>query len=184
MTMPTPAELMQSAGIVQEGDPVLTQVTTPFHLPAEASEAGNIISRLIVMLDRLRLVHDFPKGMGIAAPQIGISRAAAVIHAPRGVALALLNPRIVFSSPEIDEQHEGCLSFFGVRGIVPRPLVIDVIHEDTSGMTVLTTLKRGAARLACHEIDHLNGILYRNLVKPGTIIPVSAYDQEGQAWQY
>jgi peptide deformylase len=51
-------------------------------------------------------------------------------------------------------------------------------------MTVLTTLKRGAARLACHEIDHLNGILYRNRVKPGTIIPVSAYDQEGQAWQY
>ena len=67
--------------------------------------------------------------MGLAAPQINIGRAAAVIRTPDGETITLLNPRICDESAETDEQYEGCLSFFEVRGMVPRPLAIEVEHQ-------------------------------------------------------
>nr|WTC07086.1 peptide deformylase [Streptomyces anthocyanicus] len=72
---------------------------------------------------RIASVHTFAKGMGIAAPQIGIRRAAAVVQPaePGAGAIVLLNPRVIAASQETDDPYEGCLSFFDVRGLVPRP---------------------------------------------------------------
>ncbi|MFF4603961.1 peptide deformylase [Streptomyces sp. NPDC001339] len=64
-------------------------------------------------------------------------------------------------SGETDEQYEGCLSLFDVRGLVPRPLKITVETVALTGETVATAYERGLARLIHHEIDHLDGLLTR-----------------------
>lgn len=71
--------------------------------------------------------------MGLAAPQINIGLAAAVVRTPEGEMVTLLNPRINDESAQTDEQYEGCLSFFDVRGMVARPLAIDVEHPGIDG---------------------------------------------------
>jgi peptide deformylase len=130
-------------------------------------------------------VHNFSKGMGLAAPQINIGRAAAVIRTAEGETLTLLNPRISDESAETDERYEGCLSFFDVRGMVPRPLAIEVEHQDIDGTIKITAFERGMARLVCHEVDHLYGVLYLARMKPeAEPIPVSQYRGTGQQWTY
>ncbi|WP_257153909.1 peptide deformylase [Streptomyces lunaelactis] len=87
---------------------------------------------------------------------MGIGRAAAVVQPPGDApAIILLDPRITDRSEETDEQYEGCLSFFDVRGLVPRSLKITVETTALTGETVTTEYARGLARLIHHEIDHL-----------------------------
>jgi peptide deformylase len=162
--MPTvsASEQMSSIGIIQEGDPILTETARSFDLPAEAEDARRVIGQLVSSLARVSQVHRFVKGMGLAAPQIGIGRAAAVIRTPDGETITLLNPRICDESAATDEQYEGCLSFFDVRGKVPRPLSIEVEHTGIDGTAQITVFDKGLARLVSHEVDHLSGVLYRS----------------------
>lgn len=181
----SPAEQMRSLDIVQEGEPILSELARPFDLPAEAEDARRVVGQLVSALERVGQVHSFAKGMGLAAPQIGIGRAAAVIRTPDGRNVTLLNPQICDESAEVDEQYEGCLSFFDVRGKVPRPLSIEVEHQDVDGSARITTFDQGIARLVCHEVDHLFGRLYRSRMRPGVEpIPVSVYKGTGQQWTY
>jgi peptide deformylase len=125
--------------------------------------------------------------MGIAAPQIGIARAAAIVIPPDPAAdpLILLNPRVISESVQTDEQYEGCLSFFDVRGMVPRPLRIEVACTSLDGQHHVLSLDTAMARLTSHEIDHLNGTLYTNRMREGTQpIPVSEYRGTGHSWTY
>ncbi len=183
---PKPSETMSALGIVQEGDLVLRRPARLFSLPAEAEDARRVISELHSATQRVATVHTFGKGMGIAAPQIGIERAAAIVR-PRDTddVLTLLNPRIIDTGDETDEQYEGCLSFFDVRCLVNRPLVIHVEHQDINGERRITIFERGIARLVAHEIDHLNGILCRDHL-PADLppIPVEQYRGTGTGWQY
>lgn len=114
---------------------MLAQRAKGFDLPAEREAAEQAIEGLFSSMERIGQVHPFAKGMGIAAPQIGIGRAAAVVQppAPGAPAIVLLNPRIIDRSSDTDEQYEGCLSFFDVRGLVPRPLRITVAHVPYGG---------------------------------------------------
>lgn len=129
--------------------------------------------------------HAFAKGVGLAAPQVGIGRSIALIETANGERITLINPKVINESVDTDEQYEGCLSFFDVRGVVPRPLTIEVEHQDVDGQLFITEFKDGVARLVCHEIDHLNGILYRDRMRPGVQpIPVSQYRSMRQSWQY
>lgn len=181
----SPAEQMEILGITQQGDPVLAEAARPFELPAEAEDARRVVAQLASSLERVGQAHNFTKGMGLAAPQIGIGRAAAIVRTPEGETVTLLNPRITDESAERDDQYEGCLSFFNVRGKVPRPLAIEVEHQDTDGTFHITTFERGSARLVNHEIDHLLGVLYTSRMKPGMEpIPVSKYKGTGQRWSY
>jgi peptide deformylase len=181
----SPAERMRSLDIAQEGDPVLGEVARPFDLPAEAEDARRVVSQLVGTLERVAQVHNFVKGMGLAAPQVNIGRAAGVIRTPEGETVTLLNPRISDESAETDERYEGCLSFFDVRGMVPRPLAIEVEHQDIDGTVRITAFERGMARLVYHEVDHLFGVLYRARMKPGVdTIPVSKYTGTGKHWTY
>jgi peptide deformylase len=142
-----------------------------------------VISQLAATMKRVGEVHDFAKGFGLAAPQIGIGRAAAIVRPPEGQAITLLNPRIIEQSTREDEQYEGCLSFFDVRGMVPRPITIEVEHQDVDGTTRITSFTGGAARLVGHEVDHLDGVLYRSRMRPGVSpIPVSQYTGTGRPW--
>ncbi|MGW5731456.1 MULTISPECIES: peptide deformylase [Streptomyces] len=181
-----PSQQMRDLGVVQHGAGILADPARPFVLPAERDEAEYITDELFASMERIGQVHPFAKGMGIAAPQIGICRAAAVVQPPGDApAVILLNPRITDRSAELDEQYEGCLSFFDVRGLVPRPLKITVETMALTGETVTAVYERGLARLIHHEIDHLDGLLYtarmRTDVDP---IPVEEYRQTGRAWAY
>jgi peptide deformylase len=176
---------MAALGIVQEGDPILAQVARPFVLPDEAEDARRIVTELHSVAERVGAVHAFGKGMGVAAPQIGIDRAAAIVRRPGGETITLLNPRIIEESEQQDQQYEGCLSFFEVRGMVPRPLAIHVEHQDIDGQRRITIFERGIARLVAHEVDHLYGVLYKQRMQPGSqLIPVTEYREIGQDWRY
>jgi peptide deformylase len=185
MTEATASERMRGVGIVQEGDPILTKTARTFTLPDEAEDARRVVAELVSAAERAATVHVFGKGMGIAAPQIGIDRAAAIVRTPEGESITLFNPRIVEESPDTDEQYEGCLSFFDVRGKVPRPLAISVEHQDIDGTERITIFERGLARLVAHEVDHLHGQLYRTRMQEGVNpIPVAEYRGTGKTWSY
>jgi peptide deformylase len=178
---------MRGIGIVQRGSDLLRQRARHFQLPREETAARDAVTGLLSTLDRLERLHDFSKGVGLAAPQIGLSFAAAVIRPPERDTepVVLLNPRIVGESGDSDEQYEGCLSFFDYRGQVRRSLRVDVEHARFDGTRVITTFDRAMARLVCHEIDHLEGLLYVDrMAVNATLVPVEEYHQTGQAWSY
>ncbi|GAA1327532.1 hypothetical protein GCM10009635_22990 [Actinocatenispora thailandica] len=180
-----PSERMAALGVLQQGHRLLSQPARPFDLPAEADDARRLIAELRSVMTRVGAVHQFAKGMGIAAPQIGVGRAAAVVRTAAGDEITLLNPTIIDSSDQADAQYEGCLSFFDVRGQVPRPLTIQVEHTDIDGRHRITQYEHGVARLVAHEIDHLHGHLYLDRMPPGVEpIPVEQYRGTGQAWSY
>ncbi|MET9917416.1 peptide deformylase [Streptomyces sp. NPDC006435] len=186
MNQVRPSEQMRDLGVVQDGAPVLIEPVRAFALPAEREAAEQAVEQMFSAMERIRQVHPFAKGMGLAAPQIGIGRAAAVVQPPGDApAVVMLNPRITDHSSEADEQYEGCLSFFDVRGLVLRPLRITVETTTLDGQVATTTYERGLARLIHHEIDHLDGLLYTARMRTGvTPIPVEQYRQTGRAWAY
>lgn len=170
---PAPSAVMASLGVVQDTDPVLRR----------AARRG--VTELNSACERVAQAHTFGKGMGIAAPQIGIDRAAAIVRTPDGEAITLFNPTIIESGGDVDEQYEGCLSFFDVRGQVPRAHVIHVEHTAIDGRTKITVFERGVARLVAHEVDHLHGTLYTDRMRDGVEpIPVEQYRGTGSTWKY
>jgi peptide deformylase len=184
--MSTPVtERLRALGIRQQGDPILREVAARFALPQDASEARELQSRLLGYVRELRKLYPFRKGVGIAAPQIGVSRAMAVVAPPEGEEISLLNPVVMWESDEADEQFEGCLSLFDVRGRVVRPLSIRVEITRLDGGVELLSLERGVARLALHEIDHLAGKLYVDrVVDDGAVVSMDEYHGSGTGWEY
>ncbi|MFJ9461016.1 peptide deformylase [Kitasatospora sp. NPDC101447] len=187
MTLVRPSQQMQSLGVIQQGTPILNRPAQPFDVPAEAAAAQGVIDELFGAIDWIGRVHSFAKGMGLAAPQIGIPRAAAIVLPPTAGAdpIILLNPKVTAVSEETDEQYEGCLSFFDVRGMVPRPLRMDVTATALDGTVTTLTYELGLARLIVHEIDHLGGMLYTDRMRQGVHpIPVEEYRGTGSSWSY
>ncbi|MCZ7421886.1 MULTISPECIES: peptide deformylase [unclassified Micromonospora] len=182
-----PSDRMRGLGIVQRGADQLRQPARPFDLPREEPVAREIVDRLVTALARLDELHPFTKGVGIAAPQLDLDRAAAVVRPPDRTAepVVLLNPRVVDAAPHTDEQYEGCLSFFDHRGLVPRPLRLDVEHAQFDGGRIITSFEFGMARLVAHEIDHLEGRLYVDRMAPGVpLVPIEEYRESGHPWRY
>jgi hypothetical protein len=91
-TSTSPSETMAALGIVQEGDAILREVARSFDLPAEAEDARRVIAQLASTMERVEKVHTFGKGVGIAAPQIGIGRAVALVRTPDGETITLITP--------------------------------------------------------------------------------------------
>ncbi len=171
------SERMRWLGIVQEADsePVLRTEARPFDLPREAEVARRVASELVAKLERVSQEHTFAKGMGLAAPQITPDRGM----------ITLLNPQIIGYSSATDEQFEGCLSFFDERGLVPRARTIEVQHQTVDGHTSITSFSEGVARIVAHEIDHLDGLLYRSRMRDGVkTISVEEYGEVGRPWRY
>ncbi|MFF3733393.1 peptide deformylase [Streptomyces sp. NPDC002476] len=103
-----PSQRMRDLGVVQHSAGILAKPARAFDLPAEHDEAEHVMDELFAAMEGIGQVHPFAKGMGIAAPQIGIARAAAVVQPPGDApAIVLLNPRITTRSEELDEQYEG-----------------------------------------------------------------------------
>jgi hypothetical protein len=95
----SPSETMRRLGIVQEGEPILREIARPFDLPAEAEDARRVVAALSSAMSRVETAHAFGKGMGIAAPQIGIGRAAALVRTPGGETITLINPVVIEETP-------------------------------------------------------------------------------------
>ncbi|MEV6303871.1 peptide deformylase [Actinoplanes sp. NPDC051861] len=185
--LPRASHRMRGIGIIQRGSDLLRQRARHFQLPREGAAAREAVTRLLTSLGRLQDLHEFSKGVGLAAPQIGAPVAAAVVRPPDVDVdpVVLLNPRVVGESADSDEQYEGCLSFFDYRGLVARPLRIDVEHARFDGTRVVTTFERALARLISHEIDHLEGRLYVDRMDAESkLVPVAQYQQTGRPWDY
>lgn len=177
---------LRDLGIRQEGDPVLRRECEPFDLPAERPQALALWDLLRRAVDRLQEIYPFTKGIGLAAPQIGVPRAMSIARPPDGVdEIALINPEVVWQSEDQDEKYEGCLSFFDVRVPVPRPLAIRIQLTTFESERSEHAYDRGLARLILHEIDHLHGALARDLVRPDArLVPLAEYEDGTREWRY
>ena len=108
------------------------------------------------------------EGIGLAAPQIGVSTRVIVLDLRRedhdDEPMALVNPRLTFTSSETAKQTEGCLSIPGLEEIVERPARVRVEARDPEGEPVEMEADDLLARALQHEIDHLDGVLFLDRV--------------------
>ena len=141
---------MALRNIVTEGDSVLTKKCRP----VEKFDA-----RLHELLDDMIETLHHANGAGLAAPQVGMLRRVVVIDVGEGV-IELVNPVIVEESGE-QTAVEGCLSIPGEWGITVRPQKIKVKAQDRYGNAFEKEGEDLLARAFCHELDHLDGILFK-----------------------
>ncbi len=140
---------MAIRNVVQVGDDVLRQVCFPIE---EFDE------KLWKLLDDMKETVKKEEGAGLAAPQVGILRRLAVVDVDEGY-FELINPKIVAQKGE-QSGWEGCLSVRGKSGIVSRPMKVTVVYQDRNGQPQTIKAKGFFARAICHELDHLDGVLY------------------------
>ncbi|MBD5096917.1 MAG: peptide deformylase [Lachnospiraceae bacterium] len=140
-----------------DGDEVLRKVCKPIE---------KMTPRLQTLIDDMFDTMYEANGVGLAAPQVGILKRIVVIDVCDGEAYCLINPEIISSDGE-QEGDEGCLSLPGLVGKVVRPnhVVCKALDRD---MNEITVEGEGLlARAICHELDHLDGVLYKDLVVDG-----------------
>jgi peptide deformylase len=138
------------AQIRQYGDPVLRMA---------AREVESFDDDLHRLIDRMKRLMKDAYGVGLAGNQVGILRRVFVFQRDEDELAALVNPRIVEWADETDVEEEGCLSIQGVRVPVERPIAVTVEAKDEEGRDVRLELEGMTARVAQHEIDHLDGTL-------------------------
>lgn len=152
--------------VIELGHPVLRRVAKPI---TEARRTS-----LQPLMDQLIQTAQQANGVGIAAPQVGISERLFIVasrptprypHAPVMEPTVMINPQIVSHSAERVKDWEGCLSVPGVRGLVPRYQAIAVEYTDRYGQHQHQELTDFVARIFQHELDHLNGILFIDRVE-------------------
>ena len=138
------------AQIRQYGDPALRLV---------AHEVEDFDDDLRRLVDRMTgLMHD-AQGVGLAATQVGILRRLFVFEPDEDGPRAVVNPRLVQVAEVQEADSEGCLSLQGVRVPVERPMRVVLEGQDAQGEDVRYELEGYGARIAQHELDHLNGVL-------------------------
>ena len=140
---------MAIRNVVQEGDEVLRK---------KCFEVTAFDEKLAQLLDDMRDTVRKEDGAGLAAPQVGILRRVVVVDVSEGF-YELINPVIVEQKGE-QTGWEGCLSVRGRRGVVTRPMIVKVEYSDRKGKRRKLVTRGFFARAVCHELDHLDGILY------------------------
>ena len=160
--------------LVQADNPVLRQKSK------RVKQFGQALQNLIE--DMVETMHA-ANGLGLAAPQIGVSQQVIVIQLPEdeedpqsGKLYVLCNPEIVRTAGEEEESEEGCLSVPGFAGDVRRAAVVTVKGLDRHGKKIRIKAEGLLARAFQHEIDHINGALFIDRVdspdKIRRIVPV------------
>ncbi len=142
------------------GDPILRRKTTDVEL---------FDKKFAAFLEEMTEIMYREDGIGLAAPQIGISKSVVIVDVAELVEGESLR---IFVNPKIKEAsgssvvEEGCLSIPGVREEVTRPEVIELSFQDESGASFTHEFDGWLARVLQHEIDHLNGILFVDHISP------------------
>ena len=128
----------------------------------------SVNNRILTLLEDMVETMYHADGAGLAAPQVGILRRLIVIDVGTGL-IKLINPVITEADGE-QQELEGCLSIPGIYGKVKRPERVVVKALDENGKPIALEGTGLLARALCHEIDHLDGILFIDKVIPGSII--------------
>ncbi|GAF63908.1 peptide deformylase [Alkalihalobacillus trypoxylicola] len=162
--------------IVREGDPVLRKIAEKVSLPLSKEDQQTLEEMLQFLKNsqdpELAEKYQLRAGVGIAAPQIGISKRMFAIHATdekeQLYSMGLVNPKII--SHSVEENHleggEGCLSVDReVPGIVPRHSRITLTATTLEGETVTLKLRGYIAIVVQHELDHLDGIMFYDRIE-------------------
>ncbi len=144
---------MASRKIVEIGDQKLRKV---------CKTVEKFDERLKILLDDMAQTMYQAEGVGLAAPQVGILRRVVVVDIGEGL-IEMVNPVIIHSEGEQCDQ-EGCLSVPGRRGMVTRPQIVTVRAQDAKGDYFEVTGEGFLARAFCHELDHLEGQLYVDIM--------------------
>ena len=147
---------MAIRNIVRSGDPILAK---------KSREVEKFDARLWQLLDDMKQTMYNANGVGLAAVQVGTLRRAVVIDCGDGY-IELVNPEIIGSEGE-QFAEEGCLSFPGETGVTCRPAVVKVKAQDRNGKWCIYKGAALKARCFCHEIDHLDGIVFKQRVIRG-----------------
>lgn len=145
---------MAIRNIVKDGDPILNKKCRPVE---------KFDRKLAVLLEDMAETMHQANGVGLAAPQVGMLRRVVVIDVGEGV-IELVNPQIIAYSGE-QEGAEGCLSFPGEWGITKRPQYVKVRAQDRNGNEIMLEGRDLLAKAFCHEIDHLNGIVFKQIAE-------------------
>lgn len=157
--------------IVKKGDEVLNKKCHP---------VTKFDEKLHTLLDDMGETLRQADGVGLAAPQVGILRQVVVVINENDELIELVNPEIIQSSGE-QFGLEGCLSVPGRYGFVKRPMVVRVRAQDRDGNIFEVEDQGLTARCFCHEIDHLSGHLFDELVdRTYTVEELDAMEAEGQ----
>ena len=147
--------------IVLEGDSVLHKRCRP---------VTNFDERLHQLIDNMRETLIDSDGLGLAAPQVGVLRRVVLVletNVPEGTEpyiIELVNPEIISREGEQDGP-EGCLSVPGRFGLVERPMDVTVRAQDRNGNTFEVSGHELTARAFCHELDHLEGVVFTSLAR-------------------
>lgn len=137
-------------------------------LRAKAADVGEITEELRALIDDMFETMYHAEGIGLAAPQIGVSKRLIVLDVQDEAAepMVLINPRIIASGDEEDKASEGCLSMPGLQGVVKRPgrVVVEALNRE--GQPVRVEGEGLLGRCLQHEIDHLDGVLFIDRLSP------------------
>lgn len=142
---------MAILNIVRDGDPILRKVCRP---------VDKVTPRICRMLDDMRDTLKDAEGVGLAAPQVGVLRRVVIVENEDGDIYELINPRIVARTEEHQQELEGCLSIPGRWGITDRPASVTVEAMNRKGELYQVSGSGITARAFCHELDHLDGVLF------------------------
>ena len=146
---------MALRNIVLEGDPILRK---------KCREVDKVDDRIRTILDDMVETMRYAKGVGLAAPQIGMMRRMFVAEPAPGKVYCFVNPEIVQLEGS-QESEEGCLSVPGYVGLVERPEKIKIRGLDRNGDMQEYDFEGFEAIVMCHEFDHLEGVLYKDKAK-------------------
>lgn len=147
-----------------EGDPLLRK---------KSRKVETIDERIWELLDDMRETMVHADGIGLAAPQVGVLRRVVVIDIGDGP-IEMINPEIIRQDGSVRVQ-EGCLSVPDKMGFVVRPESLAVRYLDRDGNEVTLDADDLLAVAVCHELDHLDGVLY---IDKATGIQMVTTDQE------
>lgn len=144
---------MALRNVVKVGDPILNK---------KCRTVEKFDEKLSTLIDdMLETMYD-ANGVGLAGPQVGQLKRVVVIDVGDGP-MELVNPEITFTEGE-QKESEGCLSVPGKYGVCSRPAKVQVKAQDRNGKWQVFTGDGLKARCFCHEIDHLDGILFTSKV--------------------
>ena len=153
------------------GDEILTK---------KCREGREMTPRLKELVEDMLETMYQAEGVGLAAPQVGVLKRIVVIDVGEGP-ITLVNPKIVEQDGE-QEGSEGCLSVPGKAGLVVRPNHVIVEGYDADMNPVTVEGEELLARALCHELDHLDGIVYTSLVK-GELYDTDVEEEESEEEQ-
>ncbi|MBD5082857.1 MAG: peptide deformylase [Clostridiales bacterium] len=149
---------MALRNVVKIGDPILNK---------KSRVIENFDEKLSTLIDDMFETMYKENGVGLAAVQVGMLKRVVVIDVGDGP-MELVNPEITLKEGEQREQ-EGCLSLPGKYGTTVRPMKVQVKAQNREGKWQVFTGEGLKARAFCHEIDHLDGILFTSKVVDGVV---------------